>query len=206
MKSICFTFTLPTKTPKYDKLKLNSNCLKMATHIKSSKPALQTKKNYEKMVERPNEKPADAISGCNPSLFLPPPQQAPVRAASRASQRGEASMSAEHRQGVVTTPPLPGGGTKDRYFDRIDVDDPEYIRARKMSPDLRQDFNVLEQKKRVTQILQSPVSQRENGRRRRSPRQRQFGGSDCWRRLRRCLKYVVFLSWRGPERRLTAVM
>lgn len=30
-----------------------------------------------------------------------------------------------------------------------------------MSPDLRQDFNVLEQKKRVTQILQSPVSQRE---------------------------------------------
>lgn len=70
-------------------------------------------------------------------------------------------MSVEHRQGVVTTPPLPSGGTKERYFDRVDVNDPEYIRNRNMSPDLRQDFNVLEQKKRVTQILQSPVSQRE---------------------------------------------
>lgn len=67
-------------------------------------------------------------------------------------------MSVEHHQGVVTTPPLPSGGTKERYFDRIDVNDPEYIRNRNMSPDLRQDFNVLEQKKRVTQILQSPVS------------------------------------------------
>lgn len=68
-------------------------------------------------------------------------------------------MSVERRQGVVTTPPLPSGGTKERYFDRVDVNDPEYIRNRKMSADLRQDFNVLEQKKRVTQILQSPVSQ-----------------------------------------------
>lgn len=67
-------------------------------------------------------------------------------------------MSAEHPEEVVTTPPLPGGGTKERYFDRVDVNDPEYIRNRNMSPDLRQDFNVLEQKKRVTQILQSPVS------------------------------------------------
>lgn len=69
-------------------------------------------------------------------------------------------MSAGSHQGVVTTPPPPTGGTKERYFDRIDVNDPEYIRARNMSPDLRQDFNVLEQKKRVTQILQSPVSER----------------------------------------------
>lgn len=76
---------------------------------------------------------------------------------------GEASMSVEHHQGVVTTPPPPSGGTKERYFDRIDVNDPEYIRNRNMSPDLRQDFNVLEQKKRVTQILQSPVSQRGRG-------------------------------------------
>lgn len=72
-------------------------------------------------------------------------------------------MSVEHSPGVVTTPPLPSGGTKERYFDRVDVNDPEYIRNRNMSPDLRQDFNVLEQKKRVTQILQSPVSQRERG-------------------------------------------
>uniref|UniRef100_A0A672HHS5 Gamma-adducin-like n=1 Tax=Salarias fasciatus TaxID=181472 RepID=A0A672HHS5_SALFA len=63
--------------------------------------------------------------------------------------------------GVVTTPPPPSGGTKERYFDRVDVNDPEYIRARNMSPDLRQDFNVLEQKKRVTQILQSPAFKEE---------------------------------------------
>ncbi|XP_073327375.1 adducin 3 (gamma) a isoform X2 [Pagrus major] len=70
-------------------------------------------------------------------------------------------MSADSHQGVVTTPPPPSGGTKERYFDRIDVNDPEYIRARNMSPDLRQDFNVLEQKKRVTQILQSPAFKEE---------------------------------------------
>lgn len=70
-------------------------------------------------------------------------------------------MSAENHQGVVTTPPPPGGGTKERYFDRVNVNDPEYIRARNMSPDLRQDFNVLEQKKRVTQILQSPAFKEE---------------------------------------------
>ncbi|XP_071752336.2 adducin 3 (gamma) a isoform X1 [Centroberyx gerrardi] len=66
-------------------------------------------------------------------------------------------MSADGHQEVVTTPPPPGGGTKERYFDRVNVNDPEYLRARNMSPDLRQDFNVLEQKKRVTQILQSPA-------------------------------------------------
>uniref|UniRef100_UPI0037E951FD adducin 3 (gamma) a isoform X1 n=1 Tax=Semicossyphus pulcher TaxID=241346 RepID=UPI0037E951FD len=70
-------------------------------------------------------------------------------------------MSADSHQGVVTTPPPPTGGTKERYFDRVDVNDPEYIRARNMSPDLRQDFNVLEQKKRVTQILQSPAFKEE---------------------------------------------
>ncbi|XP_012722413.2 adducin 3 (gamma) a isoform X2 [Fundulus heteroclitus] len=70
-------------------------------------------------------------------------------------------MSANSHQEVVTTPPTPGGGTKERYFDRVNVNDPEYIRARNMSPDLRQDFNVLEQKKRVTQILQSPAFKEE---------------------------------------------
>ncbi|KAI3352961.1 hypothetical protein L3Q82_019533 [Scortum barcoo] len=70
-------------------------------------------------------------------------------------------MSADSHQGVVTTPPPPSGGPKERYFDRINVNDPEYIRARNMSPDLRQDFNVLEQKKRVTQILQSPAFKEE---------------------------------------------
>uniref|UniRef100_A0A8C6LTV4 Adducin 3 (gamma) a n=1 Tax=Nothobranchius furzeri TaxID=105023 RepID=A0A8C6LTV4_NOTFU len=70
-------------------------------------------------------------------------------------------MSANNHQGVVTTPPPPGGGTKERYFDRVNINDPEYIRAKNMSPDLRQDFNVLEQKKRVTQILQSPAFKEE---------------------------------------------
>ncbi|XP_068448401.1 adducin 3 (gamma) a isoform X3 [Clinocottus analis] len=70
-------------------------------------------------------------------------------------------MSADSHQEVVTTPPPPSGGTKERYFDRVNVNDPEYIRARNMSPDLRQDFNVLDQKKRVTQILQSPAFKEE---------------------------------------------
>ncbi|MEJ1274877.1 hypothetical protein NN561_005768 [Cricetulus griseus] len=46
---------------------------------------------------------------------------------------------------------------KERYFDRINESDPEYLRERNMSPDLRQDFNMMEQRKRVTQILQSPA-------------------------------------------------
>ncbi|ELV14029.1 Gamma-adducin [Tupaia chinensis] len=46
---------------------------------------------------------------------------------------------------------------KERYFDRINENDPEYLRERNMSPDLRQDFNMMEQRKRVTQILQSPA-------------------------------------------------
>uniref|UniRef100_A0A8C1WL32 Adducin 3 (gamma) a n=1 Tax=Cyprinus carpio TaxID=7962 RepID=A0A8C1WL32_CYPCA len=66
-------------------------------------------------------------------------------------------MSDESRQGVVTTPPPPSMGKREGYFDRINENDPEYLRARNMSPDLRQDFNMMEQKKRVTQILQSPA-------------------------------------------------
>uniref|UniRef100_A0A8C6TNH9 Adducin 3 (gamma) b n=1 Tax=Neogobius melanostomus TaxID=47308 RepID=A0A8C6TNH9_9GOBI len=41
--------------------------------------------------------------------------------------------------------------------DRLDNGDPEHLRGRALSPDLRQDFNLMEQKKRVTHILQSPV-------------------------------------------------
>lgn len=67
-------------------------------------------------------------------------------------------MSAETSQGVITTPPPPSMPHKERYFDRINENDPDYIRERNMSPDLRQDFNMMEQRKRVTQILQSPVS------------------------------------------------
>ncbi|KAM9493301.1 adducin 3 (gamma) a isoform 2-T5 [Clarias gariepinus] len=48
-------------------------------------------------------------------------------------------------------------GQKERYFDRVNESDPEYQRARNMPADLRQDFNMMEQKKRVTHILQSPA-------------------------------------------------
>ncbi|XP_065601164.1 beta-adducin isoform X1 [Cyrtonyx montezumae] len=50
-------------------------------------------------------------------------------------------------------PPSPPGP---RYFERFPEDDPEYLRVRNMAADLRQDFNMMEQKKRVTMILQSP--------------------------------------------------
>ncbi|XP_060624363.1 gamma-adducin isoform X1 [Anolis sagrei] len=66
-------------------------------------------------------------------------------------------MSTETSQGVITTPPPPSMPHKERYFDRINENDPDYIRERNMSPDLRQDFNMMEQRKRVTQILQSPA-------------------------------------------------
>ncbi|XP_038593398.1 adducin 3 (gamma) b [Micropterus salmoides] len=52
---------------------------------------------------------------------------------------------------------LSSNDSKERYFDRVDESDPDYLRSKNMSPDLRQDFNMMEQKKRVTQILQSPV-------------------------------------------------
>ncbi|NXF82181.1 ADDG protein, partial [Sclerurus mexicanus] len=66
-------------------------------------------------------------------------------------------MSTDASQVVVTTPPTATMPHKERYFDRINENDPEYIRERNMSPDLRQDFNMMEQRKRVTQILQSPA-------------------------------------------------
>ncbi|KAM9065023.1 gamma-adducin isoform X3 [Sarcophilus harrisii] len=66
-------------------------------------------------------------------------------------------MSSDANPGVITTPPPPSMPQKERYFDRINENDPEYIRERNMSPDLRQDFNMMEQRKRVTQILQSPA-------------------------------------------------
>lgn len=55
----------------------------------------------------------------------------------------------------AASPPPPQG---QHYFDRFSGDDPEYLRLRNRAADLRQDFNLMEQKKRVTMILQSPVS------------------------------------------------
>ncbi|XP_068183038.1 adducin 3 (gamma) b [Antennarius striatus] len=60
------------------------------------------------------------------------------------SQVGVKSMA-----GSLTLP-LSNSSTKDE-------NDHDCIRGKTMSPDLRQDFNMMEDKKRVTQILQSPV-------------------------------------------------
>ncbi|CAI5783573.1 Aldolase_II domain-containing protein [Podarcis lilfordi] len=65
-------------------------------------------------------------------------------------------MNGESRAEVVTSPP-PAAPHKERYFDRVDENNPEYLRERNMAPDLRQDFNMMEQKKRVSMILQSPA-------------------------------------------------
>lgn len=53
----------------------------------------------------------------------------------------------------AASPPPPQA---QHYFDRFSEDDPEYLRLRNRAAGLRQDFNLMEQKKRVTMILQSP--------------------------------------------------
>uniref|UniRef100_H3AYE1 Alpha-adducin n=1 Tax=Latimeria chalumnae TaxID=7897 RepID=H3AYE1_LATCH len=66
-------------------------------------------------------------------------------------------MNGDSGAGVVTSPPLTTAPHKEKYFDRIDENNPEYLRERNMAPDLRQDFNMMEQRKRVSMILQSPA-------------------------------------------------
>lgn len=66
-------------------------------------------------------------------------------------------MNGDSGVGVVTSPPPTTAPHKERYFDRVDENNPDYLRERNMAPDLRQDFNMMEQKKRVSMILQSPV-------------------------------------------------
>ncbi|CAB1352061.1 unnamed protein product [Coregonus sp. 'balchen'] len=65
-------------------------------------------------------------------------------------------MNGDSGAGVVTAPPPTTAPHKERYFDRVDESSPEYQRERNMAPDLRQDFNMMEQRKRVSMILQSP--------------------------------------------------
>ncbi|XP_077593047.1 alpha-adducin isoform X7 [Stigmatopora nigra] len=67
-------------------------------------------------------------------------------------------MNGDSGAGVVTAHPPATAPHKERYFDRgMDENSPEYLRERNMAPALRQDFNMMEQKKRVSMILQSPV-------------------------------------------------
>uniref|UniRef100_A0A8C3VYU7 Adducin 2 n=1 Tax=Catagonus wagneri TaxID=51154 RepID=A0A8C3VYU7_9CETA len=61
-------------------------------------------------------------------------------------------MSEETVPEAASPPPAQGR----QYFDRFSEEDPEYLRLRTRAADLRQDFNLMEQKKRVTMILQSP--------------------------------------------------
>nr|XP_033806174.1 beta-adducin isoform X2 [Geotrypetes seraphini] len=61
-------------------------------------------------------------------------------------------MSSETTPDAMSSPPPLGQS----FISRFPEDDPEYLRIRNMAADLRQDFNVMEQKKRVTMILQSP--------------------------------------------------
>ncbi|XP_012586993.1 PREDICTED: beta-adducin isoform X2 [Condylura cristata] len=61
-------------------------------------------------------------------------------------------MSSETVPEAASPPPSQG----QQYFDRFSEEDPEYMRLRNRAADLRQDFNLMEQKKRVTMILQSP--------------------------------------------------
>ncbi|XP_077205792.1 gamma-adducin isoform X3 [Paroedura picta] len=93
----------------------------------------------------------NSAAGALAKGFLPP------ELGSREDGNPDLNMSAEMSQEVITTPPPPTMPHKERYFDRINENDPDYIRERNMSPDLRQDFNMMEQRKRVTQILQSPA-------------------------------------------------
>ncbi|KAM4824993.1 LOW QUALITY PROTEIN: alpha-adducin-like [Thomomys bottae] len=65
-------------------------------------------------------------------------------------------MNGDTQASVVTSPPPTTASHKERYFNRGDENNPEYLRERNMTPDLRQDLNMMEHK-RVSVILQSPV-------------------------------------------------
>ncbi|KAK3555241.1 hypothetical protein QTP86_010521 [Hemibagrus guttatus] len=66
-------------------------------------------------------------------------------------------MNGDSGAGVVAATPPTNPPHKERYFDRVDESSAEYQRERNMAPDLRQDFNMMEQRKRVSMILQSPA-------------------------------------------------
>ncbi|XP_041802762.1 adducin 3 (gamma) b isoform X1 [Chelmon rostratus] len=95
----------------------------------------------------------------HPEALNSPTELSVPASSGRVGGRAAIEMSlVEVRQAAGSlTLSLSSNDSKERYFDRVDQGDPDYLRSRNMSPDLRQDFNMMEQKKRVTQILQSPV-------------------------------------------------
>ncbi|KAI9524675.1 Alpha-adducin [Dissostichus eleginoides] len=94
---------------------------------------------------------APVLSCCQQTFLIP------VVATSNKHRRGQPRMNGDSGAGVVTAPPPTTAPHKERYFDRVDESSPEYQRERNMAPDLRQDFNMMEQRKRVSMILQSPA-------------------------------------------------
>ncbi|XP_047425265.1 alpha-adducin isoform X4 [Mugil cephalus] len=97
-------------------------------------------------------------SGVNVSFSAPAASSLErVRSFFARGRRGQPRMNGESGAGVVTAPPPTTAPHKERYFDRVDESSPEYQRERNMAPDLRQDFNMMEQRKRVSMILQSPA-------------------------------------------------
>ncbi|XP_052475922.1 gamma-adducin isoform X2 [Carassius gibelio] len=66
-------------------------------------------------------------------------------------------MSAGDEEGGLRIRPPSSLNVKKVYSESAEeLQSPEALRSSAMSPDLRQDFNMMEQRKRVTQILQSP--------------------------------------------------
>ncbi|GCC45648.1 hypothetical protein chiPu_0029828, partial [Chiloscyllium punctatum] len=67
-------------------------------------------------------------------------------------------MSAEVAQegAPSASSPPPDCARKACYLEPAAEGDPEYLRLREAGPALRQDVNLMEQKKRVTVILRSP--------------------------------------------------
>lgn len=67
-------------------------------------------------------------------------------------------MSAGDEEGGLRIRPPSSLNVKKVYSESAEeLLSPEALRSSAMSPDLRQDFNMMEQRKRVTHILQSPV-------------------------------------------------
>uniref|UniRef100_A0A671M5X3 Gamma-adducin-like n=1 Tax=Sinocyclocheilus anshuiensis TaxID=1608454 RepID=A0A671M5X3_9TELE len=66
-------------------------------------------------------------------------------------------MSSGDEEGGLRIRPPSSLNVKKVYSESAEeLQSPEALRSSAMSPDLRQDFNMMEQRKRVTQILQSP--------------------------------------------------